>query len=146
MKLDNILVARSGTLAVSDFGLCALHDESSDLRERTGTKSMWPPEVPREVDAPWQCNCEPCRSLLAPVELGYGTGVDIWASGVMMLQLLAGPSLENPFVYQGKVCFGAGLAHARRVASRAPAGLLPRLLMPCKAQRITATEATSLLA
>ncbi len=75
MKPGNILIARDGTIQISDFGLARYHGNPE--REMTkGVATRWyrPPEI-----------------LYASAF--YGEGVDLWALGCILAELL----IRKPF-------------------------------------------------
>jgi serine/threonine protein kinase len=76
LKCENVLLDRNDNIRIIDFGLS--HTLETHLHELCGTANYLPPEMVHRQD--------------------YGTGVDIWAAGVILYAMTAGhlPFANSP--------------------------------------------------
>lgn len=108
IKPENLLCTADGILKIADFGWCAdLHESPSTL---AGTFHYMAPEVLGES--------------------GIQTGaVDVWSSGVTMLQLMTGVPLLTSFLGPG--CTGLSATDPNRATKLKLAGLLAEVQEKC---------------
>lgn len=106
LKPENILIRDDGHIMLSDFDLCFYSDVSAELKTRTRRSSPAGPgcfrnrpveerltEFVAEPRAAFSKSCVGTHEYLAPELVsgnGHGNGVDWWAFGVLIYELLHG--------------------------------------------------------
>jgi len=88
IKLENVLVSKTGNIKLIDFGLCDLVDDGKMCNEFLGTKDYVPPEE-MAPDATLYC----------------GESADVWAMGTILYMLLVA---EVPFDPTHREMYKAG--------------------------------------
>ncbi|KZV28209.1 protein kinase PVPK-1-like [Dorcoceras hygrometricum] len=134
LKPENILIREDGHIMLSDFDLCFQSDVSPRLENRTqinaGSRSCFVQrqrlervtEFVAEPTAAFSRSCVGTHEYLSP-ELasggGHGNGVDWWAFGVLIYELLYG---TTPFKGGSKDSTLRNIASNRGVRLLAPVG------------------------
>ncbi|KAA8524936.1 hypothetical protein F0562_011426 [Nyssa sinensis] len=131
LKPENVLLREDGHIMLSDFDLCFKADVVPKLENRThhhkvgSTKKRWrqrhrkPDEVVTEFTAEpttaFSRSCVGTHEYLAPEVVtgnGHGNGVDWWAFGVLIYELLYG---RTPFKGESKEATLRNIASTRGV-------------------------------
>lgn len=126
LKPENILIREDGHIMLTDFDLCFCSDVSPELDRRTQIndgvtcfrrrrKLQHVTEFAAEPTAAFSRACVGTHEYLAPELVtgdGHGNGVDWWAFGVLVYELLYG---ATPFKGGRKDCTLRNIASARGV-------------------------------
>ncbi|PIN14413.1 putative serine/threonine protein kinase [Handroanthus impetiginosus] len=131
LKPENILIREDGHIMLSDFDLCFHSEISPKLENRTQMKvgstgyvcfSHRVTEFVAEPTAAFSRSCVGTHEYLAPELVsgnGHGNGVDWWAFGVLIYELLYG---TTPFKGGSKESTLRNIASTRGVRFHAAAG------------------------
>jgi serine/threonine protein kinase len=122
IKPENVLLDSDGRAKLADFGWSNFYDENKKRETYCGTPEYLAPEM--------------------VTKSGHNESIDIWASGVLMFELLAG---RPPFVYKGDA--GALYADIRGLKIKwtddfplMAKNLISKILKVKPSERLTLTE------
>ncbi|KAK3000635.1 hypothetical protein RJ639_020762 [Escallonia herrerae] len=123
LKPENILIREDGHIMLSDFDLCFNADVFPKLEKRTHVRKVGSRKSRKEVVTEFVAepatafsrSCVGTHEYLAPELIsgnGHGNGVDWWALGVLVYELLYG---TTPFKGGSKECTLRNIASTRGV-------------------------------
>lgn len=127
LKPENVVLDNTGHVRVVDFGFATMLDKRGRAKGKVGTPHYLAPEMLHKS---------------AETE-GYGVGVDFWAFGCLMYELLAGKAAfgsaaDSPYAIYTRIM--SGKLRLPRHFSSAVSALLRRLLTPSPVERLSACE------